>query len=86
MGQQYGPRPRPPSRLGFQSKPIKAMSPYLELFNKPKERAADTSSHLALPRGPCSACRHRAKLQLFSFTTACMPSSALEDIAVEHIC
>ena len=80
------PKAQPLSRPESQSKPIKTTSPSSELFKRPKERAADASSHLALLRGPCLACCHRAKLQSFGHTTVCMPGSALGDIAAEHIC
>ena len=85
MGQQYGPRAQSLSRPESQTKPIKATSLSSELFKRPMERATDASSHFALPCGPCSACRPRAKLQSFGHTTVCMPDSVLGNIAVEHI-
>ena len=85
MDQQYGPRAQPSSYPKSQSKPIKATSRSSKLFKRPKERAVDASSHLALPRGLFSACRHRAKLQSFDHTIVCMPGNALGDIAAEHI-
>ena len=86
MDQQYGPRAQPPSRPESQTKPIKVTGPSWELFKGPKERATDASSHLALPCGPCSTCRPRARLQSFGHTTICMLGNALGDIAAEHIC